>query len=262
MAIVLRLFLFATGLVILALAVTTSGLLPPPEVRTRVGEIPAVSRSLLQQAMAPPTLFDRLSLEPAAAPADEPSEMRAPSDPAAAATPADDRPAHVSGAAPAESIAPTDAPTLAFATERSGEEPPPVAPAAKAHEATATTGAPEASELDAASAIASQSESNKSAKTASAKRKVGSKSGKSHRRAGKSAKRKMMAKPAAEERKAAETPASTTGTTEESDTPRPEVPQTLSSTNPSTSQTAVENSATATANGPQPERGHQDHPSP
>ena len=260
MAIVLRLFLFATGLVILALAVTTSGLLPPPEVRTRVGEIPAVSRSLLQQAMAPPTLIDRLSLERAAAPADEPSEMRAPSDPAAAATPAErDRPAHVSGAEPAESIAPTDAPTLAFATERAGEEPAPVAP-----EATATTGAPEASEPNAASAIASLSESksNKSAKTASAKRKVGSRPGKSHRRAGKSAKRKMMAKPAAEERKGAKSPASTTGTTEESDTPRPEVPQTLSPANPSTSQTAVEDSATATASGPQPERGHQDHPSP
>jgi hypothetical protein len=37
-----RLFLVAAGLVILALAVTARGLVPEPEVRTRIGEVPSV----------------------------------------------------------------------------------------------------------------------------------------------------------------------------------------------------------------------------
>ena len=49
-----RLIFFAAGLVIVALAVTTRGLVPEPEARTRIGEVPTLGRSLVQQAMIPP----------------------------------------------------------------------------------------------------------------------------------------------------------------------------------------------------------------
>ncbi len=49
-----RLIFFAAGLVIAALAVTTRGLVPEPEARTRIGEVPTLGRSLVQQAMIPP----------------------------------------------------------------------------------------------------------------------------------------------------------------------------------------------------------------
>ena len=50
MLVAFRLFLFAAGLVVLALVLTGRGLVPEPDVRTRIGEVPSVGRSLVQQA--------------------------------------------------------------------------------------------------------------------------------------------------------------------------------------------------------------------
>ena len=58
MLLTFRLFLGAAGFVILALAVVARGLVPAPEVRTRVGEVPSVGRSLVQQTMIPPAFID------------------------------------------------------------------------------------------------------------------------------------------------------------------------------------------------------------
>ena len=58
MLLTFRLFLGAAGFVILALAVIARGLVPVPEVRTRVGEVPSVGRSLVQQTMIPPAFID------------------------------------------------------------------------------------------------------------------------------------------------------------------------------------------------------------
>jgi len=51
MLLTFRLFLGGASLVILALAVIARGLIPMPEVRTRVGEVPTLGRSLIQEAM-------------------------------------------------------------------------------------------------------------------------------------------------------------------------------------------------------------------
>ncbi len=61
MLVAIRLFLAATGLVVLALAVTARGLVPEPDVRTRIGEVPSVGRSLVQQAIVPPATIERQS---------------------------------------------------------------------------------------------------------------------------------------------------------------------------------------------------------
>ena len=50
-----RVFPAAAGLVILALAVTLGGLMPEPEARTRIGEVPSVGRSM------PPSIIERPS---------------------------------------------------------------------------------------------------------------------------------------------------------------------------------------------------------
>lgn len=63
----------ATGLLVLVIAGATYGLIPPPEVRTRIGEVPSISRSFLQEAMAP-----RLAIQALGDPAEErlgPSEV-------------------------------------------------------------------------------------------------------------------------------------------------------------------------------------------
>ena len=62
MLLTFRLFIFAAGLVIVALAVTTRGLVPEPEARTHIGEVPSVGRSLVQQATIPPALIGRRSV--------------------------------------------------------------------------------------------------------------------------------------------------------------------------------------------------------
>jgi len=59
MLLTFRLFVFASGLVIVALAVTTRGLVPEPEARTRIGEVPTLGRSLVQQAIIPPAAIER-----------------------------------------------------------------------------------------------------------------------------------------------------------------------------------------------------------
>ena len=59
----LRFRMRAAGLVIVALAVTTRGLVPEPEARTRIGEVPSVGRSLVQQAIIPPALIERRSVD-------------------------------------------------------------------------------------------------------------------------------------------------------------------------------------------------------
>lgn len=61
MLVAFRLFLFAAGLVVLALVVTARGLVPEPDVRTRIGEVPSVGRSLVQQAIVPPAMIGRQS---------------------------------------------------------------------------------------------------------------------------------------------------------------------------------------------------------
>ena len=58
-----RLLLVAAGMVIVALAMTARGLVPEPEVRTRIGEVPSIGRALVQQAIAPPTQIARLSID-------------------------------------------------------------------------------------------------------------------------------------------------------------------------------------------------------
>ena len=63
MLLTFRLLVFAAGLVIVALAVTTRGLVPEPEARTRIGKVPSVGRSLVQQAIIPPALIERRSVD-------------------------------------------------------------------------------------------------------------------------------------------------------------------------------------------------------
>ena len=58
MLLTFRLFLGGASLVILALAVIARGLIPMPEVRTRVGEVPTLGRSLIQEAMIPRAFID------------------------------------------------------------------------------------------------------------------------------------------------------------------------------------------------------------
>ena len=53
MLLTFRLFLGGASLIILALAVIARGLIPMPELRTRVGEVPSLGRSLIQEAMIP-----------------------------------------------------------------------------------------------------------------------------------------------------------------------------------------------------------------
>ncbi len=59
-----RLLLVAAGMVIVALAMTARGLVPEPEVRTRIGEVPSIGRALVQQAIAPQPQIARLSIDP------------------------------------------------------------------------------------------------------------------------------------------------------------------------------------------------------
>lgn len=70
-----RLFLVAAGLVIVALAITTRGLVPEPEARTRIGEVPSIGRTLMQQALVPPTQLARLSIGPILSDADRPDKV-------------------------------------------------------------------------------------------------------------------------------------------------------------------------------------------
>ena len=48
MLLTFRLFVFAAGLVIVALAVTTRGLVPEPEARTRIGEVHVLFIKLIE----------------------------------------------------------------------------------------------------------------------------------------------------------------------------------------------------------------------
>jgi hypothetical protein len=82
MLLTFRLFVFAAGLVIVALAVTTRGLVPEPEARTRIGEVPSLGRSLVQQAIIPPALIERQSAGAEVGPVGELRGMREMSDPA------------------------------------------------------------------------------------------------------------------------------------------------------------------------------------
>jgi len=84
MLLTFRLFVFAAGLVIVALAVTTRGLVPEPEARTRIGEVPSLGRSLVRQAIIPPALIERQSAGAAIGPVGELRGMREMSDPAPA----------------------------------------------------------------------------------------------------------------------------------------------------------------------------------
>ncbi|MFZ1883081.1 MAG: hypothetical protein WAU53_05640 [Rhodoplanes sp.] len=84
MLLTFRLFVFAAGLVIVALAVTTRGLVPEPEARTRIGEVPSLGRSLVQQAIIPPALIERQSAGAEIGPVGELRGMREMSDPAPA----------------------------------------------------------------------------------------------------------------------------------------------------------------------------------
>jgi hypothetical protein len=70
-----RLFLVAAGMVIVALAVTTRGLVPEPEARTRIGEVPSIGRALMQQVLVPPTQLARLSVGPILSDADRPDKV-------------------------------------------------------------------------------------------------------------------------------------------------------------------------------------------
>ena len=70
-----RLFLVAAGLVIVALAVATRDLVPEPEARTRIGEVPSIGRTLMQQALVPPTQLARLSIGPILSDADRPDKV-------------------------------------------------------------------------------------------------------------------------------------------------------------------------------------------
>jgi hypothetical protein len=65
-----RILLATAGLAVLAVAVATHGLIPTPEVRTRIGEVPNISRSFIQAAMAP-----RLSIQALGDPAEERAAM-------------------------------------------------------------------------------------------------------------------------------------------------------------------------------------------
>lgn len=84
MLLTFRLFVFAAGLVIVALAVTTRGLVPEPEARTRIGEVPSLGRSLVRQAIIPPALIERQSAGAEIGPVGELRGMREMSDPAPA----------------------------------------------------------------------------------------------------------------------------------------------------------------------------------
>jgi hypothetical protein len=81
MLLTFRLFVFAAGLVIVALAVTTRGLVPEPVARTRIGEVPSLGRSLVQQAIIPPALIARQSARAEIGPAADLRGMREMSDP-------------------------------------------------------------------------------------------------------------------------------------------------------------------------------------
>jgi len=65
-----RILLATASLAVLAVAVATHGLIPTPEVRTRIGEAPSISRSFIQEAMAP-----RLSIQALGDPAEERAAM-------------------------------------------------------------------------------------------------------------------------------------------------------------------------------------------
>lgn len=87
MLVAFRLFLFAAGLVVLALVVTGRGLVPEPDVRTRIGEVPSVGRSLVQQAIVPPAMIERQSSGPEGKRAEAPTATSEPSDLAVAPAP-------------------------------------------------------------------------------------------------------------------------------------------------------------------------------
>lgn len=88
MLVAFRLFLVAAGLVVLALVVTARGLVPEPDVRTRIGEVPSVGRSLVQQAIVPLGMIERQSSGLEGKRAEAPAATSEPSDAADALAPA------------------------------------------------------------------------------------------------------------------------------------------------------------------------------
>jgi len=60
-----RVLMATTGLAVLAIAGASYGLIPAPEVRTRIGEVPSVSRTFIQEAMAPRRLAVQARGDPA-----------------------------------------------------------------------------------------------------------------------------------------------------------------------------------------------------
>ena len=105
MLLTFRLFIGAAGFVALALAVIARGLMPVPEVRTRIGEVPSVGRSLVQQAIMPPAFVD-LSDGPPRKRAEELAALGEPSDLAVALAPA---PSAGKGTSPASEPASAEA---------------------------------------------------------------------------------------------------------------------------------------------------------
>ena len=87
MLLTFRLFFGAASFVVLALAVIARGLVPVPEARTRIGEVPSVGRSIVQQAIMPPAFAD-LSEDPTSKRAEEPAVAGEPPDSAVALAPA------------------------------------------------------------------------------------------------------------------------------------------------------------------------------
>ena len=75
MLLTFRLFLGGASLIILALAVIARGLIPMPELRTRVGEVPSLGRSLIQEAMIP-RAFIKVSDGPTGKRAEETKAVR------------------------------------------------------------------------------------------------------------------------------------------------------------------------------------------
>ena len=75
MLLTVRLFLGGASLIILALAVIARGLIPMPELRTRVGEVPSLGRSLIQEAMIP-RAFIKVSDGPTGKRAEETKAVR------------------------------------------------------------------------------------------------------------------------------------------------------------------------------------------
>lgn len=98
MLLIFRLFFFAIGLAVLAVALLARGLVPEPAFHTRIGEVPSLSRPLMQKSIIVPTEWERDFIVSVSTPAEEPhgppeptklAEI-APPVPAATRTPAAD----------------------------------------------------------------------------------------------------------------------------------------------------------------------------